>query len=328
MPSVTTDPSGAAAATPGIPTLREARMHLVTPAQPVLGTVVANDKCTNARKAAGFVRHVQIDVSGTPIAGGFIAGQSFGVIPPGTDANGRPHKLRLYSIASPSFGEDGHGNVLATTVKRLVDEHTDTGKLFLGVASNYLCDLKPGDQVHVTGPSGKRFVLPQDAAQHDYLFFATGTGIAPFRGMILDLLKENAPSRVTLVMGAPYATDLLYHRELLELAEKHPNFRYLTALSRERQLDGSPAMYVQDRVHRSADELIPMLESPRTLVYVCGIAGMELGIFQQIARGLSGPARDQYFQLDPAAAADISGWDRKMIHKQVRPTKRVFLEVY
>lgn len=308
-------------------------MHLCMPAAPAEGVVVSTERCTASKKSAGFVRHVAIDVSGTPIAGRFISGQSFGVIPPGTDAKGLPHKVRLYSIASPTAGEDGRGAVLSTTVKRLIDEDWVSGSLYLGVASNYLCDLKPGDRVKVSGPNGKRFVLPARAEEHDYVFFATGTGIAPFRGMLGDLY--GAPTepgkrrpRVALVMGSPYASDLLYHEQMSELARREPAFTYIPTLSRERQADGSAASYVQDRLSTHRDLLIPMLASDRSLVYICGIAGMELGIFQGMARHLPADARERFLELDAEAAADPSGWTRRMIHKQVRPTRRVFLEVY
>ncbi|CAG0991212.1 ferredoxin--NADP+ reductase [Phycisphaerales bacterium] len=303
-------------------------MHLLTPVKPGVATVVSNERCTASRKSSGFVRHLALDVSGTPLEGAFLSGQSFGVIPPGTDQFGRQHKLRLYSIASPTRGEDGSGKILATTVKRTIDEHWESGKLFLGVASNYLCDLRVGDKVTVTGPNGKRFLLPADPAAHDYLFFATGTGIAPFYGMIRELLGRDTGSRVVFTMGSPYATDLLYHRELTDLAERHANFTYLTALSRERQLDGSPPMYAHDRLARSADIFAPMLESPRTLIYVCGIAGMELGVFQRLAERLSEPARDQYLRVDASARENIANWERRMINKELHPTRRVFLEVY
>lgn len=310
------------------PDLREAKMHLASPAAPCTGVVVTNERCTAGRKAAGFVRHVAIDVTGTPLAGNFLAGQSFGVLPPGQDAHGKPHKLRLYSIASPSTGEDGKGNVLSTTVKRTIDEHWQSGALFLGVCSNYLCDLKPGDKVRLTGPSGKRFVLPRAPNAHDYVFFATGTGIAPFRAMLHDLLNEGCTGRIALVMGSPYATDLLYHDEFLGLQARHPNFTYLTALSREKQHDGAPPLYAHDRIVRDREKLLPLLQGPRGLVYVCGIAGMELGVLQKLAASLSGADLEQYIEADAPARDNIDGWTRQMLHKQVRPTRRVFLEVY
>lgn len=313
------------------PELPEARMHVAKPNAPVTARVVSSEICTNGKgrgKAASFVRHIAIDVSGTALAGQFIPGQSFGVIPPGTDARGLSHKLRLYSVASPSRGEDGQGNVIATTVKRTIDEHESTHRLFLGVASNYLCDLHPGDSLQVTGPQGKRFLLPKRPDEHDYLFFATGTGIAPFRAMIFDLLSARVSSQITLVMGAAYATDLLYHKDLLALAEKHKNFRYLTAISREKQEDGTGPLYVQDRLDTHAEELTPLLQSPRSLVYVCGIAGMELGIFQRLANRLAGPELEGFLGIDAEIRSETARWERRMLHKQVRPTRRVFLEVY
>lgn len=314
--------------TRGIPVLPDVRMHLHTPASPGVGVIVSNERCTASAKAAAFVRHIVIDMSRTALAGSFVSGQSFGVLPPGIDAKGRPHQLRLYSIASPTRGEDGQGLHLATTVKRTIEELPDSHRLYLGVASNYLCDLQPGDEIKVTGPNGKRFVLPVDHGAHDYLFMATGTGIAPFRGMVLDLLAQDSPSRITLVMGSPYASDLIYHHEFLALQERHPRFRYLPAISRERQADASPPMYVHDHLVRSRDLLIPMLESERTLIYVCGIAGMELGLLQKLARCLPPSALEQYLTADAQTLGEVDTWTRRMLHKQVKPTRRVFLEVY
>lgn len=307
--------------------LPEVRMHIYRPTEPVLARLVKSEICT-ARKAAGFVRHVEFDVSGTNLVGQVLPGQSIGVVAPGTDQKGRPHAVRLYSVASPSAGEDGKGRIISTTVKRTVDEHWETHRLFLGVASNYLCDLQVGDEVRLSGPNGKRFLVPKDSAAHDYLFFATGTGIAPFRGMVLDLLRGGTRSRVTLVMGSPYATDLMYDALFKELAAKHPNFRYLTAISREKQDDGHGKLYVQDRLTTDREELGAMLASPRTLIYICGLAGMEIGIFQNMAKILPEPALEQYLQVDPAVRSAIDSWDRKMLHKQVKCTRRVFLEVY
>ncbi len=313
---------------PGIPTPAPVQQHLISPAEPARAKVVRSELCTAGRKAAGCVRHVEIDVSGTPLAGSFRAGQSFGVVPPGTNDAGKPHKLRLYSIASPTAGEDGRGTILATTVKRTIEEHWDDHRLFLGVCSNHLCDLQEGDEVFVTGPAGKRFVLPENPADHDYVFVATGTGIAPFRGMIGDLVAAGMPSKITLIMGAPYATDLLYHDELLRLADEHHGFTYLTAISRERQDDTDERLYVQDRLRTHADHFGTMLSSERTLVYVCGIAGMELGVFRQLAAMLRGPELDQYLAIDESVAANPAAWERKMIPRQIKPTKRMHLEVY
>ncbi|QOJ00099.1 MAG: hypothetical protein HRU70_06200 [Phycisphaeraceae bacterium] len=310
----------------------EVRMHLHPNADPAEVVVVSNERCTAGRKPAGFIRHVVFDVSGTRLEGSFRPGQSFGVIPPGVDARGVPHKVRLYSTSSPTRGEDGQGRHVATTVKRLIDEHVETGRLFLGVASNYLCDLKPGDRVKMTGPSGKRFVLPADPWAHDYVFFATGTGVAPFRGMLMDLFPEGEHpgrgdgGRAVLVMGSPYGTDLLYDGQLRALeARSGGRFRYVTAVSRESGWsgDGRLSGYVHDAFGRIAavDEV---LSGGRALVYVCGVAGMELGVLRGLWRSADGAA---FVGVD-ASAGEPGVWTRRMIHKEVRPSRRVFLEVY
>jgi len=309
------------------PELPAVKMHLHRQGEPAIGVVTRNEICTS-RKAASVVRHVEFDVSGSELAGNFRSGQSFGVLPPGNDERDRPHAQRLYSISAPTRGEDGRGKVLSTTVKRLIDEHWDTHKLFLGVASNYLCDLDVGDEVNLVGPAGKRFLLPTEHAEHDYVFFATGTGIAPFRGMLGDLYHRSSPRSATLVIGTPYATDLFYHEDFKALQQENPGFTYLTALSRERQKDIDKGIYVQDRIATHSELMIEQLSRPTALIYICGLVGMEIGIFKQMARVLPPEVLSQYLWVDPEVADDVEGWNRKMLHRKLKPTRRVFLEVY
>lgn len=316
------------------PVLPEAKMNIVPPTKPVTARVAANTLCMKG-KSASFVRHVAIDVSGTPLEGNFLVGQSFGIIPPGNDERtGKPHKVRLYSIACPSWGEDGEGKVVSTTPKRLIEEiddpeDPDQHKLYVGVASNYLCDLRPGEEVQVSGPSGKRFLLPENPADHDYLFIATGTGIAPFRGMAMELLEHPdgpCPSQMHLLMGTPYSNDLLYDDLFSRYAEAFENFHYHTAISREPRPDGRRGPYVDHLLEDKIDLFRPLLQSPRTLIYICGLAGMQIGVFTALATlGLA----DQYVQIkDELADTPPNDWDPKSVKRYVRPTPRCMLEVY
>ncbi len=52
-----------------------------------------------------------------------LEGQSIGIMPPGVDASGRAHHLRLYSVASPRDGEKPNHNNLSLTVKRVTENH-------------------------------------------------------------------------------------------------------------------------------------------------------------------------------------------------------------
>jgi ferredoxin--NADP+ reductase len=319
------------------PVLPTAKMNLVKPTAPVTGRVVSTRMCLKGKSNA-FIRHVAVDVSGTPLAGSFLVGQSFGVVAPGVDAKGKPHKVRLYSIASPSWGEDGDGNVLSTTPKRVIDEYApqkegddaENHSLFLGVCSNYICDLRVGDEVQVTGPSGKSFLLPESPADHDYLFVATGTGIAPFRGMVMELLDNPAgpcPSQIHLVMGSPYTSDLLYDDLFTEYAEKHDNFHYYTAISREPRGGGTRGIYVDALIDEMMESTFgPLLSSPRTLLYICGLAGMQVGLFQVLGRHGHTP----YLSIkdEEMAAMDPADWPWDKIKRYVRSSKRAMLEVY
>jgi ferredoxin--NADP+ reductase len=322
-------------ATIGDPVLPEAEMHLVPPTKPVTGRLVESYLCTG--RSNSFTRHVSIDVSGTPLAGNFLVGQSFGVIPPGVDKNGKPHQVRLYSIASPTWGEDGQGNVLSTTVKRVIDEYKpqkpaddpEDHSLFLGVCSNYLCDIKIGAEVKVTGPAGKRFLLPVNTADHDYLFIATGTGIAPFRGMVLELLKNPkgpCPSEIHLVMGSPYTTDLMYDDLFRSLAREHHNFHYHVAISREMRQDGRKGLYVHHMIDERIDHFGMLLRSPRTLIYICGLLGMQTGLFQVLAcQGLG----ESYMTVKPELAnVDPRDWKPEQIKRYIKQTHRCMVEVY
>jgi ferredoxin--NADP+ reductase len=317
------------------PVFPDVQIKLVRPLHPVVGRVVSNDPCMNG-KSASFVKHTVFDVSGTPLAGNFHAGQSFGVVAPGLDDRGKPHKVRLYSVACPSWGEDGEGNLVSTTPKRVVDEFSPQSAkddatdhhLFLGVCSNYLCDLNVGDEVQLSGPNGKRFLLPTDMDAHDYLFLATGTGIAPFRGMLMELLENpsgSSAAQIHLVMGSPYTTDLLYHDLLLRLAESHENFHYHTAISREDAGDGG-GRYVDGLLDDGMDTFAGLLSNQRTLIYLCGLDGMRIGLFRTLAaHGLDGG----YLSIDPALVGRSPGdWSAADIKRGIKPTGRCLIEVY
>lgn len=320
------------------PKLPDASVHLVKPDAPAVGTVVSTQRCVKS-KSSSFIRHIEIDISGTPLAGTLLVGQSFGVIPPSPDARRQPHRPRLYSLACPSWGEDGAGNVISTTPKRVIDERKpqrpgddpQDHSLFLGLCSNYLCDLRVGAEVLLTGPSGKNFLLPVNPGDHDYLFLATGTGIAPFRGMVMELLDHpDGPqsSRIHLVSSSPYAMDLIYEETFRAYAAAHENFHYHTAVTREPGHAGRPGIYVHDLIDEMMDAVFgPLLESPRTLIYICGLAGMQFGLFRVLAHhGLGGPflrIRD-----DELAEMDGRDWPDERMRRGVRPTKRCLIEVY
>lgn len=301
----------------------EVELNIYTPRNPVEVPIVENWICTK-ESSPNFIRHVTFDLSGTELEGKVKIGQSVGILPPGNASNGRPHKLRLYSVSSPSAGEGGNPAMVSTTVKRTIEE-LDDNKLFLGVCSNYLADLKPGDTVKMTGPSGRRFLLPENATEFNYLFFATGTGIAPFRGMIMELLEQDYQNQIALVFGCPYRTDLLYADYFEQMAQEHSNFTYLPYISREERRPDGSKRYVQTCFEDEAELLDPLLQKENTLIYICGIKGMEAGIYKTLAeKELSDylDIRGKIIDKEP------DEWEYDHIRRYVKPGPQTFVEVY
>lgn len=316
------------------PELVDVEVNLIRRKQPVTGRVVRNELCM-AGKSASFVRHIEIDISGTELEGKFSTGQAFGIIAPGLNERGRPHNVRLYSMACSGQGEDGEGKVVSSTIKRLIDERWPSAdgeeehSLFTGICSNYLCDLTVGSEVKVTGPSGKTFLLPKEPSKHDYLFVAAGTGIAPFRGMLKELLEQSDPrcaSKIKLVMGSPYRGDLLYDDWFRDMAKQHPNFEYYTAISRELLPGMERGEYVQTRMLRDVDTFRPFLESPRTLLYVCGLEGMQIGLYRMFAE--LGVIADYVQVPEEFEGLRPEEWPPDRIKRRCRPTRRAMIEVY
>lgn len=246
-------------------------LNLVKPSTPYAATVRENLSLTP--DSAEDVRHIVLDLGDSGLR--YVEGQSVGVIPPGTDDAGKPLRLRLYSVASARDGDDETGRTVSLCVKRTIYQN-DQGETVRGVCSNYLNDLKPGDQVKVCGPIGKHFLLPADSGE-PILMFATGTGIAPFRAFLRQRARQGAQGPAILIFGVRTSAEALYLDEMRDLL-RGPDDRLLMAISREQTNAEGGRMYVGDRLAEVADEVLRHVASGKLTVYQCGLKGMEAGV--------------------------------------------------
>ena len=247
-------------------------VNLYAAKNPVEATVTGNFRLT-AEDASSDIHHIVLDFGATPFP--VLEGQSLGIIPPGADANGKPHLLRMYSIASPREGERPHYNNLALTVKRVTEDHD--GKPARGVASNYVCDLKKGDKVQVTGPYGSSFLMPNHPGS-SLLMICTGTGSAPMRAMTERRRRRrdrNEGGELVLFFGARSPEELPYFGPLQKLPKAFIDMNL--AFSR---VPGQPKQYVQDLIRERADKVFEMLTDDNCYIYICGLKGMESGVLE------------------------------------------------
>jgi len=291
-------------------------VNIYRPKTPYEGTVIENYSLLK-EGAIGRVNHITFDLKDSDPFLNYVEGQSIGIMPAGEDANGKPHKLRLYSIASTRHGDNFEGNTVSLCVRQL--QYEKDGETINGVCSTYLCDIKPGDKVKITGPVGKEMLLPEEE-DANIVMLATGTGIAPMRAYLRRMFeptekeknKWNFKGKAWLFMGAPKSANLLYEEDLQRyIAENPDNFKYTKAISREQQNTKGGRMYIQDRVLESANELFNMIEDEKTHIYLCGLKGMEPGIDEAMTK-----------------AADEKGLNWSELRPQLKKAGRWHVETY
>jgi len=261
---------------------------------PLIGKVVSTKRIVGPQ-ATGETCHIIIDTDGDYM---YWEGQSMGVAPPGErEKDGKPHAVRLYSIASSRYGDDMTGKTSSLCVRRAnywCPELKADDPAKKGICSNFLCDTKAGDDVKMTGPVGKVMLMPEEDPTTDYIMVATGTGIAPYRGFIRRLFEEDTPAAAAykgeawLFLGVANSDALLYDDEFQAAKEKFPeNFRIDYALSREQENKSGGKMYIQDKLGEYADEVFEKLNNGAH-IYFCGLKGMMPGIndmLEEVAKG-------------------------------------------
>ena len=248
----------------------------------VTATVVGNVRVTEVGTEYD-THHLMLDFGAMPFP--VLEGQSIGIIPPGVDERGKPHHPRQYSIASPRNGERPGYNNISLTIKRVLEDHQ--GKPVRGVASNYMCDLKVGDTVQVTGPFGTSFLMPNHP-RSNIIMICTGTGSAPMRAMTewrrrLRKTGKFEGGKLMLFFGARTQQELPYFGPLQGLPKDFIDINF--AFSRT---PGAAKKYVQHALRERAADVAPLLQDANTFIYVCGLKSMEEGVvlaLRDVAQG-------------------------------------------
>lgn len=197
------------------------------------------------RDLAPGTRHFEFDIPAVERFG-FVPGQFMSMT---AEIGGDPI-TRAYSIASAP-----DGNRFALCLNEV-----DGGRF-----SPYLFSLQPGQEVDCKGPYGS-FILRRPLS--DSIFVATGTGVAPFRSMLLERLQSEPEKHFTLIFGVRHEPNLLYRPDFEEMASKHPNFTFLPTLTRP----GAHWKGAEGRVQAHVMEAVG--ERRDIDIYICGLKDM------------------------------------------------------
>ena len=258
----------------------------------VLARVAQSTRITPPQ--ADEVREIVLDVAQpdfTPVAG-----QTVGILAPGDPAFGQSEHFRLYTVADRPVTTDGTTRiVLAVRRCNYVDAYS--GERYEGRASNYLCDLRPGDELTLTGPYGQPFEVPANP-NATLILIGMGTGIAPFRALVRHIYEDRPDFRghILLLHGGLTGVDLLYRndaRDDFQLYYDRPTFEAIDALAAHPVWE--PDIDWQTPLQKRTEEIAHLLESPNTYVYLAGLEAI----------------RDQLDSVFAEVVGDPGVWERR-----------------
>ena len=174
-------------------------------------------------------------------------------------------------------------NVRVASPPPRAPEGTPPGKM-----SSYIFNLKPGDEVTISGPYGEFYAKDTDA---EMMFIGGGAGMAPMRSHIFDQLKRlNSKRKITFWYGARSLREAFYQDEFDELAAKHPNFTWHLALSEPLPEDNWTGMtgfihqvvydnYLKD--HPAPEDIEYYLCGPPLMLSACRNMFEDLGVEEE-----------------------------------------------
>jgi CDP-4-dehydro-6-deoxyglucose reductase len=146
----------------------------------------------------------------------FLAGQYLDILLPEC-------KRRAFSIASAPHSED---------VLELHIRHIDGG----GFTGWVFEEMKERDILRLEGPQGT-FFIRNDKTERPMILMGGGTGFAPLKSMIEDLLAHHDTRPLHLFWGVRNHAELYMHDQARQWAEQHEHIQYSTALSEPKDED-------------------------------------------------------------------------------------------
>jgi Na+-transporting NADH:ubiquinone oxidoreductase subunit F len=149
-----------------------------------------------------------------------------------------------------------------------------------GIMSSWIFNLKPGDEVTVSGPFGEFFARETQA---EMCFVGGGAGMAPMRAHLLDLFARlHTTRKVSYWYGARSLKEAFYQDEFDAIAKANPNFQWHLALSEPLPEDNWKGYtgFIHQVLH---DEYLKHHPAPEDIeYYMCGPGPMTKAVINML----------------------------------------------
>lgn len=230
---------------------------------------------------ADEVRHLTLQVQDPAFQ--FIEGQSIGVFVPGPHPFGNAVHMRRYSIANARALPLAEGVDLDILVRRCFYIDEISGERYPGIASNFLCDAKPGTEIDIGGPYRSPFRVPLDA-RSNLLMVGTGTGVAPFRAFaqLIYERRKDWSGDVRIFYGGRTGLDLMYaNDEETNLTDYYDQatFKAFKSLAPRPMMTSSQAL--ERGLRENAGEAWRLIKQANTYLFLAGL-GKVAQVFDKI----------------------------------------------
>uniref|UniRef100_A0A914LXV8 NADPH-dependent diflavin oxidoreductase 1 n=1 Tax=Meloidogyne incognita TaxID=6306 RepID=A0A914LXV8_MELIC len=168
-------------------------------------------------------------------------------------------RARAFSIASSPSGHLNEIQILVAKVKYNI-RRIKTPRL--GLCSNFLCSTNPGHQIYARISPG---IFKYDKEQvTPYILIGPGTGVAPFRSMIVENEFRECP--IILFFGCRNEKMDFYFKEEWS---KYKNLQLFTAFSRDQE----EKIYVQHKISENSKEMWNLINCGGAKIFIAGSAG-------------------------------------------------------
>ena len=129
-------------------------------------------------------------------------------------------KKLIYGPTASIFSKPSDKDSIEICFKRILN----------GPGTSFLFSLKPNDKVEFFGPLGA-FKVDTNLMRKNLICISAGTGVVPFRSIILNLLESGFDKNIILLSGHKDENSAINYNEFKELESKFSNFKYYPALS-------------------------------------------------------------------------------------------------